>query len=72
MACPNAGCGRPIDAAEWVKWANKKMGYNVRYWEIGNELGGSWEAGHGAAAWQGPAHRRDVHQALQRHGHRHA
>ena len=45
MACPNAGCGRPIDAAEWVKWANKKMGYNVRYWEIGNELGGSWEAG---------------------------
>jgi hypothetical protein len=45
LACPNAGTGRAIDAAEWVKWANKKMGYNVRYWEIGNELGGSWEAG---------------------------
>jgi hypothetical protein len=45
MACPNAGTGRAIDAAEWVKWANKKMGYNVRVWEIGNELGGSWEAG---------------------------
>jgi hypothetical protein len=45
LACPNAGTGRPIDAAEWVKWANKKMGYDVRYWEIGNELGGSWEPG---------------------------
>jgi alpha-L-arabinofuranosidase len=45
MVCPNAGSGRPVDAAEWVKWANKTMGYNVRYWEIGNELGGSWEAG---------------------------
>ena len=45
MACPNAGTGRAVDAAEWVKWANKKMGYNVHMWEIGNELGGSWEAG---------------------------
>jgi hypothetical protein len=45
MACPNAGTGRAVDAAEWVKWANLKMGYDVRYWEIGNELGGSWEAG---------------------------
>ena len=45
MACPNAGTGRAIDAAEWVKWANKKMGYDVRYWEIGNELDGSWEPG---------------------------
>jgi hypothetical protein len=45
MACPNAGTGRAIDAAEWVKWANKKMDYNVHYWEIGNELDRSWEAG---------------------------
>jgi alpha-L-arabinofuranosidase len=45
LACPNAGTGRPVDAAEWVKWANKKMGYNVHYWEIGNELGGGWEMG---------------------------
>ena len=42
----NAGTGSPRDAAEWVRWANKKMGYNVRYWEVGNEQGGSWEAGH--------------------------
>jgi len=46
MACPNAGTGRPLDAAEWVKWANKKMDYNVRTWEIGNELDGSWEPGY--------------------------
>ena len=45
LACPNLGTGRAVDAAEWVKWANKKMDYNVRYWEIGNELGGSWEPG---------------------------
>ena len=42
----NAGTGRALDAAEWVRWANRTMGYDVRYWEVGNELGGSWEAGH--------------------------
>jgi hypothetical protein len=42
----NAGTGRAKDAAEWVRWANKKMGYNIKYWEIGNELEGYWEAGH--------------------------
>lgn len=45
MVCPNAGTGRAVDAAEWVRWANRTMGYDVRVWEIGNELGGSWEAG---------------------------
>lgn len=45
MVCPNAGTGRAVDAAEWVRWANHTMGYGVRVWEIGNELGGSWEAG---------------------------
>ncbi len=45
MVCPNLGTGRPVDAAEWVKWANQKMGYNVHYWELGNELGGGWEPG---------------------------
>jgi hypothetical protein len=42
----NGGSGSPRDAAEWVRWANKKMGYGVRYWEVGNELGGSWEVGY--------------------------
>jgi len=54
MACPNAGTGRAVDAAEWVKWANQKMGYNVRMWEIGNELGGSWEAGTEMPLGKGP------------------
>jgi hypothetical protein len=54
MACPNAGTGRAVDAMEWVKWANKKMGYDVRYWEIGNELGGSWEAGTELPFGKGP------------------
>jgi len=44
MVIVNAGQGTPKDAAEWVKWA-KKSGYDVPYWEIGNELGGGWEAG---------------------------
>ena len=42
----NAGTGTAAMAAEWVRWANKKMGYNVKYWEVGNELEGEWEAGH--------------------------
>jgi alpha-L-arabinofuranosidase len=42
----NAGTGTPKMAEEWVKWANKTQKYNVHYWEIGNELEGSWEAGH--------------------------
>jgi len=42
----NVGTGTPEMAAEWVRWANKKNKYNVRYWEIGNELEGSWELGH--------------------------
>lgn len=54
MVCPNAGTGRAIDAEEWVKWANRKMDYGVRYWEIGNELGGSWEAGTELPFGKGP------------------
>jgi hypothetical protein len=46
LAIVNAGTGRPLDAAEWVRWANKKKGYDVRYWEIGNALDNVWEAGH--------------------------
>ena len=42
----NAGTGSPEMAAEWVRWANIKNNYGVTYWEIGNELNGSWEAGH--------------------------
>ena len=46
LVCVNAGTGRASDAAEWVRWANIENGWNIRYWEVGNELEGSWEAGH--------------------------
>ena len=42
----NAGTGTPEMAAEWVRWANIKNKWGVKYWEIGNELNGEWEAGH--------------------------
>jgi len=42
----NAGTGTPEMAAEWVRWANIQNKWNVKYWEIGNELNGEWEAGH--------------------------
>ena len=46
LVCVNGGTGRALDAAEWVKWANKTNNYGIRYWEVGNELDGGWEAGH--------------------------
>jgi alpha-L-arabinofuranosidase len=41
----NVGSGTPKMAAAWVKYANKIKNYNIKYWEIGNENGGQWEAG---------------------------
>ena len=40
----NYGTGTPEEAAEWVRTANVVNKRNVRYWEIGNENYGSWEA----------------------------
>jgi len=42
----NFGTGDARMAAEWVRWANKKMGYGVKYWQVGNEMDGGWESGH--------------------------
>ncbi|MBM3493570.1 MAG: hypothetical protein FJX72_04500 [Armatimonadetes bacterium] len=70
LICVNAGDGTPEEAAAWVEYCNggpnTPMGslraangnpkpYNVRIWEIGNELYGSWQIGHTNAA--GNAHR---------------
>ncbi|MEP0844684.1 MAG: hypothetical protein HRF43_18445 [Phycisphaerae bacterium] len=56
--CVNAGDGTPEEAAAWVEYCNgppdSRMGalraanhhpepYNVRLWEIGNELWGRWQ-----------------------------
>ncbi len=58
MICVNGGDGTPEEAARWVEYCNgpvtSPMGakraanghaepYNVRYWEAGNELWGSWQ-----------------------------
>ncbi len=40
----NYGTGTPEEAAAWVNYANKVKRHNIRYWEIGNENYGTWEA----------------------------
>lgn len=37
MITVNAGSGTPEEAAEWVRYVNRK-GLRVRFWEVGNEL----------------------------------
>lgn len=65
----NMGTGTMQDAADWVEycnetgntyWANlrKKHGhpepYNVKYWGLGNEIYGAWQAGHKSVQEYGP------------------
>mgnify|MGYP000462908539 CR=1 FL=1 len=65
MICVNAGNGTPEEAASWVEYCNgsvdRPMGrlraanghpepYNIRYWEIGNEIFGRHQIG-----WTTPA-----------------
>jgi len=45
VICVNYGTGTPQEAAAWVHYANKEKNYNVRYWQIGNEMDGEWEEG---------------------------
>jgi len=60
MICVNAGDGTPEEAAGWVEYCNggkeTRYGasraanghpkpYNILWWEIGNELYGSWQIG---------------------------
>ncbi|NOY81376.1 MAG: hypothetical protein GXP31_10280 [Kiritimatiellaeota bacterium] len=59
--CVNAGEGTAEQAAQWVEYCNggpeTPMGrlraanghrapYNVRYWDVGNEIWGPWQLGH--------------------------
>ncbi|MGH7442060.1 MAG: discoidin domain-containing protein, partial [bacterium] len=41
----NFGTGTPQEAAAWVNYANKVMGYGIKDWQIGNEMDGNWETG---------------------------
>lgn len=58
--CVNMGTGTPEEAADWVEYCNgdvqTRMGalrashgfpepYGVKYWEVGNEMYGPWQAG---------------------------
>lgn len=36
----------PSLAADWVRYCNKEKGYDIRYWEVGDEQWGAWAAGH--------------------------
>ena len=40
----NYGTGTPQEAADWVTYSNKTKHYGFKYWEIGNENYGTWEA----------------------------
>lgn len=40
----NYGTGTPEEAAEWVHYSNREKHYGFKYWEVGNENYGTWEA----------------------------
>ncbi|MFT3867376.1 MAG: alpha-L-arabinofuranosidase [Nibricoccus sp.] len=40
----NYGTGTPEEAAEWVRYSNRTKHYDFKYWEVGNENYGTWEA----------------------------
>ena len=51
MVTVNVGTGTVEMAVEWVKWTKQRAKYlrepfNVKYWEMGNELDGAWELGY--------------------------
>jgi hypothetical protein len=39
----NYGSGTPQQAADWVRFCETTNHCYVKYWEVGNECGGSWE-----------------------------
>lgn len=49
MITVNFGTGTPEEAAAWVRYMNITKKANVKYYEVGNELYGSWHANHCSA-----------------------
>jgi alpha-N-arabinofuranosidase len=45
----NYGTSTAADAAAWVKYSNVTKKYGMKYWEVGNEVYGSWETDSHAA-----------------------
>ncbi|WP_160164622.1 alpha-L-arabinofuranosidase C-terminal domain-containing protein [Pedosphaera parvula] len=65
MICVNTGTGTPMEAANWIEYCNgpadSPMGalraanghpepYNVKLWEVGNEMWGKWQVNWTTAA----------------------
>ena len=48
------GGGDPNEAAAWVAYANKTKGWGIKYWEIGNEVGGNGY--YGGSGWEYDLH----------------
>ncbi len=51
MVTVNMGTGTVKMAVEWVKWVKNRQNYarepfDVKYWEMGNEMDGDWELGY--------------------------
>jgi len=51
MVTVNVGTGTVEMAVEWVKWVKQREffardAFDVKYWELGNELDGHWETGY--------------------------
>ncbi|MDP4509625.1 cellulose binding domain-containing protein [Nonomuraea turcica] len=53
MVTANYGTGTAEEAAAWVRHANVTKGYDIKYWEIGNENYGN---GHYGSAWEADNH----------------
>jgi hypothetical protein len=43
MFTVNFGTGTAQEAANWVRFTNVEHDWGVKYWEVGNEVYGSWE-----------------------------
>jgi len=80
LICVNAGNGTPQEAADWIEYCNggpdTAMGklrvehghpepFNVRLWEIGNELWGRWQVGWTTAAGNADRYREFRRAMLQ-------
>lgn len=49
----NYGTGTPEEAAAWVQYSNVQKHYGFKYWEVGNENYGTWEADNNVRPWDG-------------------
>ena len=58
------GGGDPTEAAAWVKYANITNNYNVKYWEIGNEVYGNGTYDPSAPYGQGGHWELDLHTPI--------